>query len=353
MSNRFTASARDRELRAIEEKAAEWFGRCELGLTPEQEREFLRWLEADARHGEAMREMDDTWEFLDGLKEIRRPTLEPFRRTPPRRASWPIVFAAAAALMLAAVALWQPWKSAPQVWQAATEAGGMKKLDLPDGSVVHLNASSRVEVRFTAAERRVQLLRGEAHFAVAKNPARPFVVTAGEVSVRAVGTAFNVRRAAAAVEVFVTEGKVRVDDTLNGGSLLPSGENSAATVAPPVESSLLVAGQRATVTLTSAAAPLPAVIAPIAPAEIQEALAWRARQLDFDLTPLAQVAAEFNRYNSHQLVIADTELARQPFGGTFRADNYDVFVQLLEQRFGVVAERGEEQTILRRAGSSR
>src|ERR1043165_7841093 len=68
----YATSPRDAEFRAIEEKAAEWFGRCELGLTSEEERELVRWLEADARHGEAMREMDETWEFLDRLKELRR-----------------------------------------------------------------------------------------------------------------------------------------------------------------------------------------------------------------------------------------------------------------------------------------
>jgi transmembrane sensor len=56
-----------------------------------------------------------------------------------------------------------------------------------------------------------------------------------------------------------------------------------------------------------------------------------------------------NRYNGHQLIIEDAELRKQLFGGSFRADNYNGFVQLLERRFGVVAERAGETTILRRA----
>lgn len=347
MSDSSAASTRDAEFRAIEEKAAEWFGRCELGLTPEQERELMRWLEADARHGEAMREMDETWEFLDRLKEIRRPhATEVSTRS---RFSWrAATLLAAAAIAIALLGVWQ--LRTPRAKQAArqiaTEAGSMKRIELPDGSEIYLNASSRIDVRFTAQDRRVQLLQGEAHFAVAKDPTRPFLVSAGDVAVRAVGTVFNVRRAAGAVEVFVSEGKVRVDDASRGASLLAKTNASPASVS---EAELLVAGQRAIVPLNAEAAPQPASVTAIAPAEIQQALAWQVRQLDFDQTPLADVVAEFNRYNTHQLVIADPELARQRFGGSFRADNYRVFVQLLEQRFGVTAERDEDKTVLRRA----
>jgi transmembrane sensor len=341
--------------RPIEEVAAEWFGRCEIGLTSAEERDFVRWLEADPRHGEAMREMDETWDFLDRLKEtkIRGVGGENLRAHAPGRkiARWQavVLLASAAAVGLALIGPWNPRKEKPLVRHVVTEAGGMKKMELPDGSVIHLNANSSAEVRFTGNERRVELRRGEAHFAVAKDPARPFVVVAGDVVVRAVGTAFDVRREAHAVEVFVSEGKVRLDESTRGSSLLLAADSASATPSAAHDSPLLVAGQRALVSLDAADAPQPAVVAPIAESEIQQALAWRVRQLDFDMTPLAQVVAEFNRYNTHQLAIADAELARQPFGGSFRADNSEVFVRLLEQRFGVVAERAEQQTVLRRA----
>ncbi|MGH7957857.1 MAG: FecR family protein, partial [Opitutaceae bacterium] len=344
MHNRPPGPNSDPEFRAIGEQAAAWFGRCEIGLTPEQKREFMRWLEADERHGEALRDMDETWDFLDGLKEIKRPVMAPAREPSgispaTRRFARPLIFAAAAAVALAFAGLWAPWNEAPIVREAITEAGGMKKLELPDGSIVYLNASSGAKIRFTETIRLVELLHGEAHFAVAKDAARPFVVTTGEVAVKAVGTAFNVRREAQTVEVFVTEGKVRLEDATKGASLLSHG--ASPTTSPPrapgnanpapaspilAEPGLLVAGQRASVPLSATAAPQAAVIAPIAAAEMQQALAWRARQLEFDMTPLTQVVAEFNRYNGHQLVIDDVDLGRQPFGGSFQADNTSVFV---------------------------
>jgi transmembrane sensor len=82
---------------------------------------------------------------------------------------------------------------------------------LPDGSVLQLNTDSVVETAYSPTERRVRLKKGEAFFSVAKNPQRPFWVDVGAVSVRAVGTAFNVRFRPEAVEVLVKEGKVSVN----------------------------------------------------------------------------------------------------------------------------------------------
>jgi len=361
MKNRTPGSRRDPEFRAIEEKAAEWFGRFEMGLAPAEERELLRWLETDPRHSEAMREMDDTWDFLDALKKIPRmhapvPILAE-RRGIVRFA--PALVGAAALVAVVFFASWPSWNDRSFVRQTVTEVGGMKKIELPDGSVVHVNGNSSVAVRFTRTERRLELQRGEAHFAVAKDAARPFVVVAGEVAVKAVGTIFNVRRDLGGIEVFVTEGKVRLDDAGRGDSLLPRAASISGGTQPgsmrDAESEVLVAGQRALVPLqltatTASVAASAVVVAAIAPSQIQEALAWQARQLEFDQMPLAQVVADFNRYNSHQLAIADADLALRPFGGSFRADNLQVFVQLLEERFGVVAERGEEKTILRSRG---
>ena len=87
---------------------------------------------------------------------------------------------------------------------------------LTDGSQIELNGDARVLVEFSPAVRRVTIVRGEAHFEVAHDTARPFVVVAGEVSVRAVGTAFSVRLAPRDVNVLVTDGRVR-GDSANGG----------------------------------------------------------------------------------------------------------------------------------------
>jgi transmembrane sensor len=83
-------------------------------------------------------------------------------------------------------------------------------------------------------------------------------------------------------------------------------------------------------------------------AQIDGTLSWQKRRLKFAATPLGEVVAEFNRYNSHQLVIADPALAAEPFGGAFAPNGHEALVELLQQSFGVVAERRASQTILRK-----
>ncbi|HLP26553.1 MAG TPA: FecR domain-containing protein, partial [Acidobacteriota bacterium] len=194
-------------------------------------------------------------------------------------------------------------------------------------------------------ERRIELLRGEAHFDVAKNPARPFIVAANHVAVRAVGTAFNVRLRDDAVDVLVTEGKVQVNDTVKGASLLPAAPDRAG--AP-----LLVQGERVRVSLvteTEKSAPPVVAISEVAAVEMRRALAWQERRLEFEDLPLTDVVAEFNRYNQTKLVIADPALHAKRFSGTFRADAYEPFVRLLEENFGVATERNAHGIELRAA----
>jgi transmembrane sensor len=342
--------AHDPEL--IEAEAAVWLSLRDRGLNESETAEFMRWMQEDPRHAEVFAALDATWQDFNRLA-VARPEgagegdadlLAP-RLRPQRRAPWILGgLAAAAALVLAVVGVWQDFSPRPT---AETEIGGFRELRLADGSVVQLNTDSAVRTRFTAEERRIELLRGEAFFDVAANPARPFIVSAGGVAVRAVGTAFNVRLRETAVEVLVTEGKVQVNDSLKGGSLL--GVDAAGTP------SLLVQGEMAVIP-ASAVAGVPeaptgnaGVVALVAPVEVQRALAWQERRLEFEARPLGEVVAEFNRYNRTKLVIADPRLGAQRFSGSFRAEGYEPFVRLLEQNFGVAAVREGDDIVLRRA----
>ncbi len=82
---------------------------------------------------------------------------------------------------------------------------------LDDGSTIQLNTDTRIELQYSSRERTVRLQRGEAHFAVAPDAERPFVVVAGSGVVRAVGTEFNVYLSDGnQTEVTVTEGIVEI-----------------------------------------------------------------------------------------------------------------------------------------------
>jgi transmembrane sensor len=256
-----------------------------------------------------------------------------------RRWGLPAFALAAALAVIATLALHRRTSPAPAA-PAVAQGKGLRviprpeRLTLADGSIVELNHDSKLEPAFVSAERRVRLVRGEAHFTVAKNPARPFVVEAGAVAVRAVGTAFDVRRGDAAVEVLVTEGRVQLE------------RPAPAAGAPAPAPTPLAAGERAIVDQSGAAPAITAVSA----GDIERALAWQGVMLKFSDLPLGEVVTEFNLRNPQQLLTADAETAQVLVGGTFRADNVEAFVRLLELSFGVTAERrADGTTVLHRA----
>lgn len=343
----------------IDAAAVRWLGLRDAGqMTPEDEGAFAAWLEADERHAAAFAEIDQVWDDFDSLKSLRPAAGEPdadllvppTARAARSRRVWrgvvPALLATAAALAFAWLGWWRPAESAGNQQSLVTRVGGHQIARLPDGSTVELNTDTAVEVQFSAGERRVHLRRGEAHFTVAKDRARPFKVFVGDVAVQAVGTAFNVRLDSASVEVLVTEGKVQVGASARVAEA--AGKTEAAADRAPAESPLVIAGQRVRipVEVASVAPAVPAATA-VTSAEIVRALAWQQQRLEFEDAPLAHIVAEFNRYNDHKLAVEDAQLARQRFGGKFHPHGYEGLVRMLEASFGVEVERRETETRLR------
>ncbi|MFZ5495531.1 MAG: FecR family protein [Verrucomicrobiota bacterium] len=321
---------------AIEAAAATWLARRDRGFTAAEQDEFLQWLREDPRHRACFAQLDSAWAEFDALTQWRpehstRPNPDLLARPAVPRAPWrlPLALAAAAAVLAAGWFARQP-PPAPAPRGLPSQASALRDYDqkiLEDGSIIDLNRGGSVEVRYTAAERRVWLTAGEAHFTVAKNPHRPFIVRAGKVDVRAVGTAFNIRLDPAAVEVLVTEGRVQVTPPASGPAL-------------PV----LHAGQR--VVLPAAG---PAAVDTVSADEMSRLMAWQPRQLEFDSARLADVVAAFNRHNRVQLELGDPALADLAIGASFRSNNVEGFVRLLESGFEIAAERRGDRIVLRPA----
>lgn len=319
----------------IEATAAVWLTLRDRGLSEAETAECVLWLQQDPRHAEALAQLEATWNGLNRLSTAQPPGASPDpdfiaprpRRPAPFRRVVISSLAAAAAVAVCFLGFRLATHPAPT---AVTAIGALQTLDLPDGSVVRLNTDSAIDVRFSEAERRIRLVRGEAHFSVARDSARPFVVAAGGISVRAVGTAFNVRLRTEAVEVMVTHGRVGVERTETTPIPFP--------LTKPLE---LAAGEKITMPIAARpTAPKPdPVVAAVPPAEIERALAWQERRVEFEDMPLAEVVAEFNRHNRRQIVILDEQLRLQPFSGTFRADGIEAFVALLQESFEIQVER--------------
>ena len=337
------------ELDAIDQIAAMWVPRIAAGLAPKEEAELADWLAADPRRERALAEHQQAWERFAPLAEMSMAAEAPGPAAsvvPSRnfvRFFLPVL-AATAAIAIGFFVLRSPTAATASAARAVI-VPLCEQRTLADGSVVELNRGAAIAVAFTAGQRRVQLLRGEAHFKVAKDAARPFVVITGGVEVRAVGTAFNVRFDPAAVEIVVTEGRVQVQTTAAAANPGAPG----ATALP--EPSLVQAGQRAFVSLAPSAPP--PVVTTVSPVEIEARLAWQPTLLDFDDVPLADIIADFNRRNPVRLVVDDPALASLRLTATFRSDNMSAFVRLMESNYGVRAEmRGPGEIVLRRVSAT-
>jgi len=330
---------RDSMADEIEQQAADWLALRELReLTPAEEKAFVTWREADVRHQEAVAELMAAWRTFDRLQGYPRRSDIPddpdaLSRRRRSRIRLPMTWAAAAAVVLAGVLWLRPAGSERTPVDAVATAA--TTLRLPDGSEVEFRPGSEVVPQFTTEERRVRLVRGEAHFTVAKNAAWPFVVEADGVAVRAVGTAFNVRLDTSAVEVLVTEGVVRV---------------GAPEATPAGEVPILGAGQRTSVATVPTTAMTP-VVETLAPIEIDRALAWQTSRLVFDATPLSAVVEKFNRHTGQRIMLRDSTLGALPISGRFRASNIESFLELLESGFGLSVDRNGDEIVLRRASA--
>jgi transmembrane sensor len=335
------------EAAAIDRAAAEWLARHDRGLTATEQDEFSQWLAAADRHRAIWAEHRWSWDELDRLAGL--PATISTKPNPdllaPRSRAWRrmrftrrvLTTLGAMAAVVALAWFGARWRSSPP----ATEPPALPLIEqraLADGSSVQLNRGAVITTHFTTAERRVRLDRGEAHFRVSKDPARPFVVEVAGVTVRAVGTAFNIRQSPDAVEILVTAGRVALQP------VAPTSTPLATAGGQVAENALLAAGECAYVPLQKGSGPL--AIQRLSPAEIEARLAWQPCRLEFTGAPLAAILAEFNRRNPVRLTLANDELAALHLSLTFRSDNVEGFVRLLVSTFGVRAEWREPHEIL-------
>jgi len=354
--------------REIEHAAAAWLARRDAGDWSERDQQQLdAWLDASVAHRVAFVRLDAAWRQSDRLKALGAGVPA---GVVPARGSWaPSPFGAAdddtvephrprsahahasrrathrhrgnsrsllrhlatAAMLALLVSLALVWRHYGAVEQASyrTAIGDLQEVPLADGSIATLSSDSRLLVTLSHGERHVDLQQGEAFFAVAKDPARPFVVSAGGRRVTAVGTRFSVRRDAADLRVVVTQGLVRLES-----DRLPNGLRQPTTLLPA--GSVALASDTGVVVRSGSVQ------------QAEEYLSWRNGFVNFHDTPLAAAAAEFNRYNARKIVIGDAGVGAMRVGGNFRWSNTDAFVRLLAQGFPIQARRQGDNIVLTR-----
>jgi transmembrane sensor len=295
----------------IDDEAADWAARVDgRDLDAERDTRLQAWLAGDPRRAGAFLRAQAAISFLDrgralaGAQEVE--TVDAVAR-PSRRA---LIGGAGGACAAALVGGATFWMTRPQ--RLDTRLGEIRRVPLADGSLVAINTRTALDVALNARSRQITLRRGEAWFQVAKDAERPFVVSAGRVRVRAVGTAFSVRRVGDGVDVMVTEGVVETWIEGQGGPRRR-----------------VVAGNG--VVLASKA---PQAVAR-SPSAIERSLAWRNGEIALDGESLGDAADQFNRYNSRQIVIDDPQLAQERFVGLFRTNEPESFAAAVAATIGV------------------
>lgn len=316
---------------AIQDEALEWIVKIDQGNLSDQDKLHLNvWLNVDESHRQALRHAAEMWDNLESLSVLAE--VFPLDSEQAVQPSWyrqHYLGSTIAAVLLLALVLWFPQYYQKPIVDSAqhyqTALNEQSKITLPDGSQMTLNALSQVRVSYSEAQRSIELLAGEAHFKVASNAQRPFVVYAGDGLVRAVGTAFSVKLKAEGVDVRVAEGIVEV--------VAGVGEQRGATRTASLSGVRVESGGEANYQ------DVVNKVEYVDAAVLANKLAWTDGKWVFQGETLAEVIGEASRYSGRSISINDPAIANLRIGAYFNAGDVEALLDTLEVAFDIDVKR--------------
>ncbi len=357
--------ALDRQTVSVAERAAGWIARLQSEVCSSEDwARFREWRNASAENEATylsmMAALDTADQYAEN-PEIMQMRIEAMSlgKDEGQRPAWLLPLAAClvmmvagAALTLLAPAIYDPSGSGDEVQIASTEpqegtaqwagagsgdlrfkqvyssaVGQRSSTDLPDGSSIELNTDTVIEVDFSAGQRNLTLVRGEAVFEVAHDASRPFIVHAGDETITALGTIFSVRRTGDSMVVALVEGSVEVEKRAPDGSAKPA---VGVRLTPGQQARSGGAESRFQVTKVN----------------IDRALSWRTGRLIFDNDRLADAIEEVNRYSTRKLVLDRPALADLRVSGAFSTGSAEKFATAISVALPVIVEPGDHGTDL-------
>jgi transmembrane sensor len=331
------------------QEASDWLLRMDNpNRTEEDVNEWLRWCDEDPENLMAFEAFQRDWRDLDALKVgidaeasapaprvadgdlilsglqkkalLEQESSRPSTSTAPwRKRTVRLAMAACLALAAPAVIFLLPHERGPSIPRqqlAATQTN--RAATLPDGSRIILSAQTSINVDFNGSKRNLELSAGEAYFKVKHDRRHPFIVHAGDISVTAVGTAFDVRRESDGVTVTVEEGTVEIAGNVFAKKGLPATWRADA-------------GYRLTYSSQGRTAKIASV-------DTSSALEWRGGELAYVWEPLGAVIEDLNRYSQHKVIIEDPAIAELRFTGTVFTASLADWVKAVEQAYPVRAD---------------
>ena len=301
---------------------------------------FEAWLASDPENSTAWHQVQVGWVAVgeqassSDLLQLRRNALRRAQRagrpnwTPSRR-----IALIASCFLVCLITGWDGaawWRS---VWpiRYETASGERRVITLDDGSRVSLDASSRLEVRYSKEQRKLVLLAGQARFDVAHNVLRPFLVVARDHTVIATGTAFNIDLLGPTELVTLIEGRVVIAASQDSSPPLTAFQH------PPLPDITLTPGQQAVFQPMSRSI--------LANVDLKRTGAWEAGMLDFDNEPLASVAMRMNRYTDQDIIVSPN-VANMKISGVFKTGDTATFVDAVSHYLPVAATERDGAILL-------
>lgn len=292
------------------------------------QRAFANWLTADPAHQLAYRQAEAQWAWMEPFKQQAFSARDEALRYRPSlrkssRRQWLAYSVAATALLAVGLGIFSPqgWYGLPHSY--STGKGQRQSMTFSDGTTLEMNTDSEVRVHFNHGQRHVDLVRGEAFFNVAHDAERPFIVHAGNLQVRDIGTAFDVYKQTDRVSVAVQEGKVEMIGHGNRRELIAGQQLAYSNDHRFVEA---------------------------AQTDIAAATAWRQGQLIFRGRRLAEVLTEIGRYHDILIRVPDPQLAELRINGSFRTEQLDSMLNAVTTLLPIkVKHLGEREILLEAA----
>lgn len=323
-------SQQDDEYENALDEATLWVSRIHTrSLSAEEKRLFSRWLNSNFRHQQAYDEMAATWSATSHTKDVPsfraeaeylskrriiKPIHIPFRQW--ATAAVILVFTSLIGLKMSH----RPEGVPTEVQRYVTAPGEQRELTLEDGSRVLLNTRSQLEVAFSAEQRSVALLKGEAYFEVVNDANRPFLVTIDDVSVKAVGTAFNIYRRPLETLITIAEGIVKIKANREAQSIQVDARHQVRI------------GNHNILSVTSA--------------DLDAELAWQDKQMIFRDIPLNSVLKELNRYLLNPVSFNDSSLRQIKVSGTFDVREPEQMLRALLDSFNLVERQVRSNRVI-------
>lgn len=306
----------------IARTADNWAARSIGGLSAEERAELDTWRAADPAHENAWRRAQSLVQQTDGIRRPRPGALPAAQRRSAFRPATAFVAAAAIVVAAGGVAYVERSRFSPPESRSTEYAAAAtpSHLRLEDGTIVDLDPGAEIRTDFSGPVRAVLLERGTARFDVAHDQGHPFVVTAADRQVTAIGTRFEVALRQRGITVTLFQGAIEV------------AAKHSTSARPPVR---LKPGQRLTVDNgleTLGHAPAPDVSA--------------AGPHDVPSTPASTIVAEANLTTKMPIRFSDPMLGDRAIQGRLDTRDTAALAAQMGAALGLVVHRTDSGYLL-------